>query len=167
MSGGTPATVTEERVAKALDRAGLSYIRSTVVGPYEVDFRLGRKVIIEVDGYSHLTSANRDRDRDKDRYLADLGYTVMRVTGDRVHSELDRFIGEVRAVLKAERARVENDREPSPFAGPGLAALRQKLVDDEAKAAAAKPLEPQPEDDSGLFLDWVGDRVKPPKGKRR
>lgn len=163
---GREVNTSEQRVAAALDRAGLSYVRSAIIGPYEVDFRLGKKVIIEVDGYTHLTGAGRQRDQAKDRYLAELGFTVLRITGDQVHSpELARFVERVRAAVKAERQRSDSDASPSPFAGP-LASLRRQLAAKEAQAAAT-PAAREPDDDSELFLEWVGDRIRPPRSKRK
>lgn len=159
----------EERVARALDRAGLSYVHSARVGPYEVDFRLGQKVIVEVDGYTHLTNDNRRRDQNKDRYLSEIGYTVLRITGQQVNSpELERFIERVRAALKAERARAEQDRPSNPFADPRLAELRDRLAQKEAQGApTARPTMAAPRDDSELFLAWVGEAVRPPRKKDR
>lgn len=170
MAGTRPANGNEERVARALDRAGLSYVHSARVGPYEVDFRLGQKVLIEVDGYTHLTSANRRRDLDKDRYLSELGFTVLRITGEQVNSpELDRFIERVRAALKAERAQAEQERPPSPFADPRLVKLRERLAQKEAQGApTARTAGTAPEaDDDQLFLAWVGEAVRPPRKKGR
>lgn len=159
----------EERVARALDRAGLSYVHSARIGPYEVDFRLGQKIIIEVDGYTHLTNNNRQRDQSKDRYLADLGFTVFRITGLQVNStELERFVERVRAALKVERAQVREDRLTRPLADPRLLELRERLAQKEAQSArAARPTSAAPEDDSELFLAWVGEAAKPPRRKCR
>jgi very-short-patch-repair endonuclease len=156
----------EARVAKAFDRHGLTYVQSAHIGPYEVDFRLGDKVVVEVDGYSHLTVTAGRRDQTKDRYLSELGFTVLRIEGTAVHSDLEQFVDRVRAALKAERSRVSNDRAPSPFETADLARLRDNLAAAEAPKVAKKA-EPEPEDDSYLFREWVGEEVKPPRTRRK
>lgn len=158
----------EARVAKAFDRHGLTYVQSAHIGPYEVDFRLGEKVVVEVDGYSHLTVTAGRRDQTKDRYLSELGFNVLRIEGTAVHSDLEQFVDRVRAALKAERTRVSSDRAPSPFETADLARLRDSLAAAEAPKAVKKAeAEPEPEDDSYLFREWVGEEVKPPRTRRK
>lgn len=156
----------EARVAKAFERHGLVFVHSTQIGPYEVDFRLGDKIVVEVDGMSHLTVGAGKRDEAKDRYLHDLGFNVLRIPGTAVHTELEQFVERVRAAMKAERARVITDRTPSPFATAGLEQLRDSLAARET-AKPKQPLITEPADDTHLFREWVGDDIKPPRSRQK
>ena len=42
------------------------------------------KLILEVDGEDHQTEEGRERDRRRDLYLAERGYTVLRIPGYQV-----------------------------------------------------------------------------------
>lgn len=52
------------------------------VGPYEVDFIVHGRTIIEVDGYSHVLPEKARIDREKEIYLREKGFHVIRVLSD-------------------------------------------------------------------------------------
>lgn len=53
------------------------------VGPYYPDFLCrAKRLVVEIDGYSHNTDPTRDAKRDE--YLNSRGYVVMRFTNDDV-----------------------------------------------------------------------------------
>ena len=50
--------------------------------PYTVDFCcVALKLVVEVDGEHHQTAEGRQHDQCRDRYLAELGYHVVRIPG--------------------------------------------------------------------------------------
>ncbi len=55
------------------------------------------KLAVEVDGGYH--AGRRAADERRDRYLARLGYRVVRVEAERVRAELRQAVARVRAVL--------------------------------------------------------------------
>ena len=68
---------------------------------YELDFALleqGIKLNIEVDGDQHLDVRGRQRRQDlaRDRVLANLGWTVLRIPAWRCHMEIDSVIDEIK-----------------------------------------------------------------------
>ena len=68
---------------------------------YELDFALleqGIKLNIEVDGDQHLDVRGRQRRQDlaRDRVLAKLGWTVLRIPAWRCHMEIDSVIDEIK-----------------------------------------------------------------------
>ena len=55
------------------------------------DFVLKNKIVIEIDGGYHLSKVQRARDKMKDEELAELGYTVYRITNDDVFNNLNKI----------------------------------------------------------------------------
>ena len=77
----------------------LPYAKLEVEG-YELDFALleqGIKLNVEVDGDQHLDARGRQRCQDlaRDRILAKLGWTVLRIPAWRCHEEIDSVIDEI------------------------------------------------------------------------
>jgi very-short-patch-repair endonuclease len=58
------------------------------------------KLIVELDGRSaHITSSRFDGDRERDRILALVGWTVIRVTWKHVTVGADRLAADLRALI--------------------------------------------------------------------
>jgi len=93
----------EKRLLEAMQFGDLlPYAKLNVEG-YELDFALleqGIKLNIEVDGDQHLDARGRQRRQDiaRDRRLAAIGWSVLRIPAWRCYSELDEAIGEIRAI---------------------------------------------------------------------
>jgi len=66
---------------------GYDFDRQKIIGNYIVDFYcVDCRVVIEIDGSSH---DNREiYDGDRNRYLQDLGLTVIRISAQDVHNDL-------------------------------------------------------------------------------
>lgn len=96
---------TEDRLHEALDERGIPHQRNVRIGRYEVDFVLGESLIIEVDGYHHLSRSRRRHDAVKSSYLHAAGYSVHRVPASEVWigDRLQSFIDEVQAHLERPR----------------------------------------------------------------
>ena len=78
----------------------LPYAKLDVEG-YELDFALleqGIKLNVEVDGDQHLDARGRQRRQDlaRDRVLAKLSWTVLRIPAWRCHEEIDPVIDEIK-----------------------------------------------------------------------
>lgn len=71
------------------------------IGRYRVDFLVGGRLIIEVDGYQHhADQAAFRRDRERDRYLELRGFRVLRFTAAEVMFDLDACEAEVLAAIR-------------------------------------------------------------------
>lgn len=83
------SSLLELKMEKALNLANLKFEREAKFKRFHVDFLIEKyKTIIECDGeYWHLIPITKDRDRRKDILLRELGYKVLRFTGN----ELDKF----------------------------------------------------------------------------
>src|SRR5215475_11684640 len=72
---------------------GLRFRRQHPVGPYVADFAcVTAWLIVEVDGGTHSTPAERAHDRRRDMYLRSRGWRVFRVTNDDVYRRLDEVL---------------------------------------------------------------------------
>ena len=80
----------------------IPYAKLNVEG-YELDFALlenGIKLNVEVDGDQHIDSRGRQRRQDitRDRVLANLGWTVLRVPAWRCHEDMNSVIDEIKGI---------------------------------------------------------------------
>lgn len=83
---------------------GAKLRRQHVIGPYVVDFFCPqRKLVIELDGHSHDTTAPADLEREK--YLQQQGLRVIRFGNDEVIRDVDRVAEAVCGALEEEPPR--------------------------------------------------------------
>jgi 5-methyltetrahydrofolate--homocysteine methyltransferase len=84
---------------------GHKFKRQHPIGRYVVDFVCtDKKLVIEVDGSTHLSEEAINRDRNRQKWLEENGYVVMRFWGDEVKND-------IMSVL--ERIRVKSSILPS------------------------------------------------------
>ena len=94
------ATPAERRLWPYLSRSqiGAKFSRQIQVGPFFVDFISRRcKLIIELDGYSHDVTPERDALRD--RYLYEAGYRVLHFPNREVLANVEGVIEVIRSAL--------------------------------------------------------------------
>jgi very-short-patch-repair endonuclease len=95
------ATPAERELWKHVSKsqiAGAKFSRQMPVGPYFADFLCRQcKLIIEIDGYSHDLTIERDSVRT--RYLEAQGYTVMRFSNAEVLGQTEGVIWKISQVL--------------------------------------------------------------------
>lgn len=70
----------EDELDRALARIGVTgYERNARLGPWELDFLWRReKLVVEVDGFTHLSRERRELDRRKEESLRARGYRLLR-----------------------------------------------------------------------------------------
>ncbi len=72
------------------DAHGLRFRRQHPVGPFIADFAcVSARVIVEVDGGTHATDAERAYDARRDAFLCSQGWRVLRVANVDVYERLD------------------------------------------------------------------------------
>ena len=84
---GDDGLTNEYRVMQELKRRKIPFQHRANIGHYEVDFLVGRRILVEVDGYVHLTRDNLHKDYNKDQRLQALGYRVLRIKGIEVRNQ--------------------------------------------------------------------------------
>jgi very-short-patch-repair endonuclease len=88
-----------KRVLRARKFYGYQFNRQFILGNYIVDF-ICRKLnlIIEIDGYSHQFTYQKDINKDK--YLKDIGYRVLRFKESEVKHQLDDVVWRLEKFLE-------------------------------------------------------------------
>lgn len=97
----------EQRVLKELLRRKLPFQHRIHIGNYEVDFLVGKRILVEVDGYVHVTKNKISKDTQKEELLSALGYTILRITGIEARNKglLREFGAKVQALYQQDLAR--------------------------------------------------------------
>ena len=68
---------------------GYQFLRQKPIGQFIADFYCPKlKLVIEIDGVSHLLVHNQKRDKLKDHYLQSKGLTVLRIQDDDVKQNM-------------------------------------------------------------------------------
>ncbi|HUO94180.1 MAG TPA: endonuclease domain-containing protein [Rhizomicrobium sp.] len=84
------------------DVYGIRFRRQHPIGPYIADFAcVPARLIIEIDGGTHVSKAEAEYDRRRDRYLQSRGWFVLRLRNEDVYDGLDEAIERVCAVASA------------------------------------------------------------------
>jgi len=97
-------TKAEKRLAQALRRQQIKFMQNQILNGFEVDFLLDNyKLIIEVDGYTHLCREKIKTDSYKDQKLNEAGYTIIHFTNQEVWEELAKCVKIVEEMHKANR----------------------------------------------------------------
>lgn len=80
-------------------KTGYTFLRQRPIDNYIADFMCKElKLIIEVDGYSHNFKVDEDGERDKN--LARLGYTILRLSDEEVMKDLANVERAIHAWIK-------------------------------------------------------------------
>ena len=106
-------TSAEQRLwmAPRRDALGVRFRRQHPIGPYVADFAcFTRKIVVEVDGATHGSSAERAHDAKRSGYLERCGWLILRVTNADVYERLDDVLDAI--------ARAVHDAAPPPPSAP-------------------------------------------------
>lgn len=97
-------TKAERRLAQALRRQKIKFIQNQILNGFEVDFSLvNYKILIEVDGYTHLSQQKRQADSYKDQRLNEAGYLIVHFTNQEIWEELAKCVKIIEEMLEANR----------------------------------------------------------------
>jgi very-short-patch-repair endonuclease len=88
----------ERHLARALDDAGINYVREYPVSRIHVDFALvDAKLAIECDGIRyHGTADARRRDARRDEFLRSKGWRILRFSGDQIRYDIGACIRKIK-----------------------------------------------------------------------
>ena len=99
-------TIAEEMLWRSLRdrRLGVKFRRQEPVGAFTPDFVcVEAKLVVEVDGPSHETDAGAAQDRWRDRWFAENGWRVVRLSNALVTGGGDLALAPIRAALREAR----------------------------------------------------------------
>ncbi len=93
-------TPSELKLAKALKKAGIRFEREAPIKQFTVDFLIDEWLVVEVDGWSHLTSSSQERDRKRQKILESLGFSVVRIPAMDIshHGGLKQWINKIKKI---------------------------------------------------------------------
>lgn len=93
-------TLAEEIVWNSIrkNQIGIKFRRQQVIGEFIVDFvSLDKKLIIEIDGESHILKKEYDEWRTSQLNVA--GFKVIRFSNQEVYEKMDKVLEEIRNIL--------------------------------------------------------------------
>ncbi len=80
---------------------GFKFVRQEPIGPYFADFCCREeKLVVEVDGATHSTDAERAHDARRDAVMNLQGYRIVRVNNVEVYESLDDVLETILAALE-------------------------------------------------------------------
>jgi very-short-patch-repair endonuclease len=80
----------------------VQFYRQKNIGHYIVDFYCPKgKLIVELDGGQHYENKGMKKDQERDRYLQELGFTVMRFSDIDVLNNIDGVLERIYEHLKS------------------------------------------------------------------
>jgi very-short-patch-repair endonuclease len=106
---------------------GHKFVRQATVGPYVADFLCReQKLIVEIDGATHASEAERLTDKRRTAHLGRLGYKLVRLQNTEIYEALDLALAVIREALhdfpslapQAERSLPLRGREQTPTLHP-------------------------------------------------
>ena len=94
-------TDAEKRLAEALHGKRLPFKHNQEVAGYEVDFWFpDYKLVIEVDGYTHLSARQQELDRYKDQILMNKGIVVMRMSNQQIRDHINDCLSRIELIIQ-------------------------------------------------------------------
>lgn len=121
-------TTAEQKMAKALCRAGIKFEQNYLIEGYEVDFLIKEAgLAIEIDGFTHLSKEKSTSDQNKDRKLHDQGYTVIRLENYQIHNELEQCVKEIKSMINNAKPYFHKQSLENPNWKEALKPIKQKL----------------------------------------
>lgn len=89
----TPAETLLWKFIKRNQIKDTRFRRQFSIGNYILDFYCRKlKLGIELDGNSHFTESGKEKDEERDKYLNELGITIMRFENDLILKRLDKVL---------------------------------------------------------------------------
>jgi len=89
---GLPESKAEAILYQLLNQSGLNFKFQYKIGPYRVDYLLGKDLVLELDGPGHSNA----RDTKRDAYLQKMGYRVLRLPIWLLSLDPDKAIEEIK-----------------------------------------------------------------------
>jgi len=96
------STKTEEILWSKIrgSQLGAKFKRQHSIGGYILDFYCSEfKLIIEIDGGSHLSLDAQEYDKVRDKYFKELDYKTIRFLNDEVETEIDNVLMKIKTCL--------------------------------------------------------------------
>lgn len=136
-------TKAEQKMADALKKNHIKYEHNYLLEGYEVDFWIEEAgLILEIDGFYHLSNNKTSSDRAKDRKMNEKGYTVIRFENRQIDNDLGNCISLIKnLIIKTKTYRNKDSILVNSDWKESLEPLKQKMKSIEAKEKKAQNIE--------------------------
>lgn len=115
-------------MAKALNKQRVSFVQNYLIDGYEVDFLIPEAgLVIEIDGFTHLSKEKLTSDQSKDRNLHDKGYTIIRFENQQVHNDLEECVKEIKTIIQKTRSYLQHGPSVNIIWKDALKPIKQKI----------------------------------------
>jgi len=99
-----------DKVLKQKQCLGYQFVRQFSVGNFILDFACRKlKLAIEVDGYSHNFTA--DKDEAKNTFLKEIGYTLLRFEESEIRYNINNVIRSIEITIKELETKLEKENQ--------------------------------------------------------
>ncbi|HEY8391508.1 MAG TPA: DUF559 domain-containing protein [Capillibacterium sp.] len=124
-------TGAQKLLAEKLRAAEIPFLENQWLEGSEVDLFLPQYyLVIEIDGFYHLSSKQQERDLVKEQRLQAAGYHVLRFTNSQIYQDWKGCLQEIKAVLDKQQRLMKKGAQiqtgPAPWQEK-LAALQKRL----------------------------------------
>ncbi len=97
------------------DQLGCRFRRQFGIGKYVADFYCPKlKLAVEVDGYSHLDENVFENDQIRQKYLENLGITVIRYTSEEIFNNLSQVVEQIYLICQKLEKQQTPATPPTP-----------------------------------------------------
>jgi very-short-patch-repair endonuclease len=104
------------------EKLGVKFRRQAAIGAYVVDFVcFACKLVVELDGPQHTSSAAQDHDAQRTAWLAGQGFRVIRFRNQALDDDIHSVVESIEQALRASHF---SPPQPSPRSG------REKMKED-------------------------------------
>jgi very-short-patch-repair endonuclease len=124
----TPAEATLWRILRN-QKLGFKFRRQHPIYRFIIDFYCAKaKLLIEIDGESHLERGQVEYDKARTEYLEELGYQVIRFTNDDVRYNMNVVVNEILRTIENRKPELKNRKNTkfAPHPSPLPAGEREK-----------------------------------------
>ncbi|NLY91363.1 MAG: DUF559 domain-containing protein [Firmicutes bacterium] len=130
-------TGAQKLLAEKLRAEEIAFLENQWLEGWEVDIFLPQYyLVIEIDGFYHLTTKQQEKDRAKAQRLEAAGYHVLRFTNSQIYQDCKGCLQVIKAVLNNQERQIKRGAQveagPTPWQEK-LAVLQRKLKAMEEK----------------------------------
>ena len=130
-------TGAQKMLAAKLQAENIVFLENQQLEGWEVDIYLPRYyLVVEVDGFYHLSSKQQARDLEKDSQLRAAGYHVLRFTNAQVYQEGSKCVQEIKQLIAEHNHKLKEAgklEKPKMNWQKRLAELKEQLKNEEKK----------------------------------
>ena len=136
-------TGAQKRLAKNLRAENIVFLENQMLEGWEVDIFLPEYyLVVEVDGFYHLSAFQQEKDKLKNNTLQAAGYHVLRFTNTEIYQDANKCVKKIKDLIKYHKQKLKKaeqvESETTPWQNK-LADLRKVLREQERKDHSSKP----------------------------